>query len=44
MLSVLALIAIAVGMLLCVGSVVSLWIDARKQEIKGEDWSYTDVE
>jgi hypothetical protein len=32
MLTVLALVAIAAGMLISVGSVVSLWIDSRKHD------------
>jgi hypothetical protein len=41
MLTVLALIAIAAGLLICAGSVASLWIDSRKQD---NDRSSTDVE
>jgi hypothetical protein len=32
MLTTLALVAIAAGMLICVGSVISLWLDSRKQD------------
>lgn len=43
MLNVLALIAIAAGMGICVGTVVRLWIAARKQD-KGDDRGSTHVE
>jgi hypothetical protein len=36
MLSVLDLIAVVVGMIISVGTVVGLWIDSRKQA-KGDD-------
>jgi hypothetical protein len=44
MLSALALVAIAAGMAICVGSVGKLWLDSRKQETKSDDGSCTDVE
>jgi hypothetical protein len=43
MLTVVALVAIAVGMAISVGSVVNLWIDSRKQS-NDNDRSSTDVE
>jgi hypothetical protein len=35
MLTVLALVAIAAGMLICAGSLVSLWIASRRQGNEG---------
>lgn len=43
MLTVVALVAIAVGMVISVGSVVNLWIDSRKQN-NDNGRSSTDVE
>jgi hypothetical protein len=43
MLTVLALIVIAVGMVISVSSVANLWIDSRKQN-SDNDRSSTDVE
>jgi hypothetical protein len=45
MLTVVALVAIAVGMAISVGSVVNLWIDSRKKNNDNDnDRSSTDVE
>jgi hypothetical protein len=35
MLTVLALVAVAAGLLICAGSVVSLWLDSRKEGNRG---------